>query len=190
VKRAFNILVNAENGDSARRAIALKITGEGAYAKATSLIGAIKLRHPKIAGMFHSDAGIRLQRRDADMAEMIMRRLVGLGIVVLPIHDSFITAARHEADLVEAMNVAWTQCFGGKEPLISVAYDVNDPQKEGRGVAMVAGGPVVPVGAAPLLLVRLPWGRSLDLFGGRNLPLRDLETWSSGRALLSSCLPP
>jgi hypothetical protein len=181
VKRAFNILVNAENFDSARRAIALEITGKGAYARATSLIDAIKLRHPKIARMFYSDAGIRLQRRDADMAEVIMRRLIGLGIVVLPIHDSFITAARHEADLIEAMNVAWIQCFGGKDPLISITYDINDPQMEGEDSAMRAAS-VVPAGAGPLLLVRLPWGRSLDLFGGRNLPLRDLETWFSGIA--------
>jgi len=184
VKRAFNILVNAENGASARRAIAREITGEGAYARATSLIDAIKLRHPNIADLFHSDAGIRLQRRDADMAEMIMRRLIGLGIVVLPIHDSFITAVRHEADLVEAMNVAWIQCFGGKDPFISVTYDINDPQmegEEGEGRAVRAAS-VVPAGAGPLLLVRLPWGRSLDLFGGRNLPLRDLETWFSGIA--------
>jgi hypothetical protein len=47
VKRAFNILVNAENYDSALRAIASEITGEGAYAKARSLIEAIKRRHPK-----------------------------------------------------------------------------------------------------------------------------------------------
>ena len=76
VKVAFNILVNAENHDSALRAIALEIGGEGAYARATSLIEAIKLRHPTITRVFHSDAGIRLQRRDADMAETIMRRLI------------------------------------------------------------------------------------------------------------------
>jgi hypothetical protein len=39
VKVAFNILVNAENHGSALRAIALEIGGEGAYARATSLIG-------------------------------------------------------------------------------------------------------------------------------------------------------
>jgi hypothetical protein len=77
VKRAFNILVNAESHDSARRAIALEIAGEGAYAKAASLIEAIKLRHPKIIDRFHSDAGIRLQRRDADLTEAIMRSSSG-----------------------------------------------------------------------------------------------------------------
>jgi len=130
VKRAFNILVNAKNVDSARQAIALEITGEGAHARATSLIDAIKLKHPKIADMFHSDAGIRLQRRDADMAEVIMRRLVGLGIFVLPIHDSFITAARHDGALREAMNLAWTQFVRKDKLIIPIGYGKIDPQME------------------------------------------------------------
>jgi len=70
--------------------------------------------------MFHSDAGIRLQRRDADMAEKIMRRLVGHGIVVLPIQDSFITA--------KSIKTA-TQCtldyVGRGRPIIS-AYGVHN----------------------------------------------------------------
>jgi len=47
VKRAFNIVVNADNYDSARWAIALEIAGKGAYARAASLIEAIKRRHPR-----------------------------------------------------------------------------------------------------------------------------------------------
>jgi hypothetical protein len=120
VKRAFNILVNAENHNSALRAIALEIGGKGAYAKAASLIEAIKLKHPKFRGVFHSDAGIRLQRRDADMAEESMRRLIGQGIHVLPIHDSFITAARHEGALREVMNIAWTKFVGGDTVIIPI----------------------------------------------------------------------
>ena len=170
VKVAFNILVNAENHDSALRAIALKIGGEGAYARAASLIEAIKLRHPTITRIFHSDAGIRLQRRDADIAEAIMRRLIRLGIVVLPIHDSFITAARHEGALVEAMNFAWAQCCGGEGLVISISYDINDPQKER----------LEPPGFPSLFVARLPWDRLPDLFGGRPLPRREVGTWSSG----------
>jgi hypothetical protein len=128
--------------------------------------------------MFHSDAGIRLQRRDADMAEAIMRRLVRLGIVVLPIHDSFITAARHEGALVESMNLAWARRIGGEQPIFSIAYDINDPQREGLVLPC-------PPSVEPLLVVRLPWGRGGDLFGGRPVPLHDLEAWSSGVAPLA-----
>jgi len=179
VKVAFNTLVNAGNYDSARRAIALEIAGEGAYAKATSLIEAIKLRHPKIINMFHSDAGIRLQRRDADMAEAIMRRLVRLGIVVLPIHDSFITTARHDGALAEAMDIARARFVGGDEHVITVSYHKNDPHMEEEEAEPV---PVVSIGVVPSLVVLLPWGRNLDLFGGRVPPLHDLAAWSSGVA--------
>jgi transcriptional regulator with XRE-family HTH domain len=179
VKVAFNILVNAGNHDSALRAIASEIGGEGAYARAASLIEAIKLRHPMITKMFHSDAGIRLQRRDADMAEAIMRRLVGLGIIVLPIHDSFITVARHEGALVEAMNIAWARCVGGDEIVISIAYDINDPQKE-RLERLERLELSEPPGVPSLFVALLPWSPLPDLFCGRPLPCRELETWSSG----------
>ena len=108
-----------------------------------------------------------------------MRRLVGLGIIVLPIHDSFITAARHERTLAETMDLAWAQCFGGEQRIFSMRYDITDPQREGwAGWSSPAVVPVQP----PLLVVRLPWGRGADLFGGRACPLPELDAWSSGVA--------
>jgi len=184
VKVAFNILVNAENHDSALRAIALEIGGEGAYARATSLIEAIKLRHPTITRVFHSDAGIRLQRRDANMAETIMGRLIRLGIVVWPIHDSFITAARHGGALAEAMNFAWARCYGAEGLVISIPYNMNDPQKEGLEVGLGRLERLEPPDLPSSFIALLPWGRLPDLFGGRPLPRRELGTWSSG------CMPP
>jgi hypothetical protein len=174
VKRAFNILVNAENHNSALRAIAKSIGGEGAYAKSDALIEAIKLRHPDISNEFHSDAGIRLQRRDADMAEKIMRRLVSRGIVVLPIHDSFVTAARHDGALKEVMDLAWAQFIGGDQHVLPIGYPENDPQMERSSCS-----------ACPALVIALPVGRNLDLFGGRPRPVAALAGWSSGLAPLA-----
>jgi hypothetical protein len=188
VKRAFNILVNAENHDSARRAIALKIGGDGAHSKAAALIEAIKLRHPKIREMFHSDAGIRLQRRDADMAERIMCRLGSHGIAVLPIHDSFISAARHDGALKEAMEITWTQFVGGGPGIFSMRYRKIVPQKEPEPEPETdpsAPSSSSPIGSGPVrpaLVVVLPVGRDPDLFGGRPRPGWDLAAWSSGVA--------
>jgi hypothetical protein len=194
VKRAFNILVNAANYDAALRAIALEIVGDGAYAEARSLIASVKDRHPRIIEMFHSDAGIRLQRRDADMAEVIVRRLIRLGIVALPIHDSFITAAPHDGALKEAMQIAWSRFIGAEINVISVVYNKNDPQVEDvedvEDVAGAASGsrmadaPRVAGAEAvrPLLVPGLPCGRDFDLFGGRPCPVSDLACWSSGVA--------
>jgi len=184
VKRAFNILVNAENHNSALRAIALAIGGKGAYAKAASLIEAIKLRHPDISNGFHSDAGIRLQRRDADMAERIMCRLGSHGIVVLPIHDSFITAARHDSALKEAMDIVWTQFIGGDQHVFPMGYHKIDPQMETSpsSSSPPSSPSVASRSVRPALVVVLPVGRALDLFGGRPRPDSDLAGWSSGLA--------
>jgi len=104
VKRAFNIAVNADTEAAAVRAIAQEIGGKGAHAKARDLLDAIKARHRPIAPCFGSGAGLRLQRRDADLAERVLLRLLDQGIVALPIHDSFIVRRHHADACDEAMD--------------------------------------------------------------------------------------
>jgi hypothetical protein len=103
VKRAFNIAINADTEIAAIRAIAQEISGKGAYAEARRLLEAIRARHHPIAGYFGSGAGLRLQRRDADLAERITLRLLGQNIVVLSIHDSFVVQTRHASVRDEIM---------------------------------------------------------------------------------------
>jgi len=105
VKTAFNTLVNADTREAAIRSIANGVGGQGAYAKAKSLTGDIEARHPLIAQMFGSGAGLRLMRRDSDMAEALMLRLLKRGVVALPIHDSFIVPNRNsdKGELMEGM---------------------------------------------------------------------------------------
>ncbi len=90
VKKAFNILLNAETYLAALRALTNEIGGVGAQAKAAALIEAVKARHVLVADYFHSGIGLRLQRKDADIAEQVMLSLLKDGIIALPIHDSFI----------------------------------------------------------------------------------------------------
>ena len=105
-KTAFNILINAKTYPKAVGAVENEISGIGARAKAVQLIDAMKDRHQPIAAYFHSDAGRRLQNVDAGMAERVMEKMTGQGIVTLPIHDSFIVPHQHENTLEEAMNEA------------------------------------------------------------------------------------
>ena len=95
VKRAFNIAINADTEIAAIRAIAQKIGGKGAYAEARRLLEAIRTRHRPIGSSFGSGAGLRLQRRDADLAERVTLRLLDQNIVVLSIHDLFVVQTRH-----------------------------------------------------------------------------------------------
>jgi len=103
-KRAFNILVNATNYHKAVGALANKIGGAGARSEAVKLINNMKERHQPIADYFHSGLGRRLQNIDAGMAERVMEKMTGRGIVALPIHDSFIVPHQHENTLREAMS--------------------------------------------------------------------------------------
>jgi transcriptional regulator with XRE-family HTH domain len=71
------------------------------------------------------------------------------------------------------MNFAWARYYGGERLVISISYDINDPQKER----------LEPPDIPSLFVARLPWSRLPDLFGGRPLPRSELESWSFG------CMP-
>src|SRR5262249_44400353 len=57
-----------------------------------------------IADSFGTGAGLRLMRIDSYMAESVQLKLIGRGIVGLPIHDSFIVEERHAGVLKEIMD--------------------------------------------------------------------------------------
>jgi hypothetical protein len=104
-KRAFNVLVNAGNFFEAKAAVA-------AYAgddrSALALIEAIKIRHFRIRKLFHSGMGLRLQNLDSEMAKTVLTEMtLGNGIVVLPIHDSFIVPVTHHDLLKSVMHDAF-----------------------------------------------------------------------------------
>jgi len=106
VKKGFNTLVNADTAVAALKSIALGLGGAGAFARAKQLIQQIERKHEAIASSFGSGAGLRLQRRDSDMAEFVLLRLLSQSVIALPIHDSFIVAEKNQAALMEAMDVA------------------------------------------------------------------------------------
>lgn len=131
VKVAFNILLNSSCRSGARHEIANKpmmaealldirrfdnesifdfrqrlSTADPLYAQraslaASQLIEALLEKHAPINGLFFTGAGVRLQRRDSDIAEAVMKSMRQQGIVVLPVHDSFLVAAS-KAHLLEA----------------------------------------------------------------------------------------
>lgn len=111
VKVAMLILINAKNHVQARLAIAThdrmaEVAAPGsqeAFQKASQLIKDIKTMHRPIARAFHSDAGARLMLIDAALAEAVMNIMLAQGVVVLPVHDSFLVQAKDKGALQEAM---------------------------------------------------------------------------------------
>jgi hypothetical protein len=92
VKPAFYTLLNAETPIAARRSIAEEIMGRGreGYAKASKLIAEIERKHSAIADQFGRGAGLWLMRKDSEITERILGRLLRGGDFALPIHDSYL----------------------------------------------------------------------------------------------------
>jgi hypothetical protein len=76
------------------------------------LLDAIEAKHARIARHFRSGVGIRLQRRDADVAERVMLTLNAEGILALPVHDSFIVQEGRQARLREVMAATYREAIG------------------------------------------------------------------------------
>ena len=103
----------------------------------------IEAKHIPIAHMFGSGAGLRLMRRDSDMTERLLLRLVKRGVVVLPIHDSYIVPNRvaDKGQLMEAMAYSLRQCV--EKPQSINGFPKSLPQYGGGvggGVGDVGGG--------------------------------------------------
>jgi hypothetical protein len=111
VKIALLVLINAKNRASARLAIAHHDTmaanavpgSQEAIAAAARLIDDVKRVHRPIAWAFHADKGAELMHIDSHLAETVMHLMLRQGVVVLPVHDSFLVPASKAELLEEAM---------------------------------------------------------------------------------------
>jgi hypothetical protein len=110
-KLALLIVINAPSTTKAVQALADALRKRDIgdpFRTAQALVRAVKARHPDIAHAFASDAGIRLMRRDSDIAERVMlEALHATGVVPLCIHDGFVVPSHHEGTLREAMENAF-----------------------------------------------------------------------------------
>ncbi|OGR35564.1 MAG: hypothetical protein A2051_14215 [Desulfovibrionales bacterium GWA2_65_9] len=73
--------------------------------------------HKPIAGEFFTGAGLRLQRKDSEVAERVMLTLLDRGVVAVPVHDSFLVAHPHTDILREAMLAASKDVSGVAIPV-------------------------------------------------------------------------
>lgn len=70
---------------------------------AKQLITHMEKMHAPIAHFFGQDMGAKLMAIDSRMAEAVMMEMLGRGIVVLPVHDSFLVPASKASELEAAM---------------------------------------------------------------------------------------
>lgn len=72
----------------------------------------LREKHAPIAHEFQSAAWKWTQRKDSEIALMVINNLMEKGIVVLPIHDSFIVIDGEEEALIDEMNKCYLDMFG------------------------------------------------------------------------------
>ena len=70
---------------------------------------ALREKHRPIAKHFNSGIGLKLQRVDADIAELVMLRMMQKDIPVLPIHESFISWIGQRDNIINEMKLAYRE---------------------------------------------------------------------------------
>jgi DNA-binding XRE family transcriptional regulator len=177
-KVALLIMINAPSWQITRGAIMHRfglIPDE-----AGNLIEALKHRHAPIAKYFQSGAGCRLQCYDSRMADRILVGATRQGIPVLPIHDSFITPARHEDRVRGLMDTAFQTVIFGSRGAPAIASRKQSLSRkpfhrisEARSLSLTSLAP--PSLHSPPNPYPLPLRAKLPFFGG------DRRLTSSGR---------
>lgn len=118
VKRAVNIMFNAESEESARKAIAKEIetltpeeraTATLLNAKAVMMLIFDEYDQFSIVLCRNASFGKELQFHDSEIASIVLQKMIDKNIVCLPIHDSFVVQAKHRQALTDAMADAFRE---------------------------------------------------------------------------------
>ncbi len=134
-KTAMLIMLNANNETKAAKAIAR----EG-IKNAKGLIAALKKRHAPIKRHFLKGVGLKLMNQDSTVAEKVMLKMLKLGHVVLPVHDSFIVRNSASRELEIIMKKVFEEEFGRRAKLKvkkTVLKESNTPSLYENGVLVM-----------------------------------------------------
>ena len=121
VKLAVNIMFNAFSEEKAAQAIRGEINLLSkedkllySLGRAESLMDLIYQNYPDFVELFcNGDSyGRRLQNDDSNLAADILSVFVDKEIPILPVHDSFVVAERHEELLIQTMGDCFRNRFG------------------------------------------------------------------------------
>jgi hypothetical protein len=90
----------------------------------------IERAHPAIRKhLYDSGTGKRLMYEDSQIAEAVMIRMLKLGAVALPIHDSFLVRRGWDTDLERCMKEEFARATGAKAEL---KFDQTEYQAKGK----------------------------------------------------------
>jgi hypothetical protein len=87
-----------------------------------ALLDLLYSNHPNLIPYVEEKAGLKLHFEDSGIADAILSFCSSRGIIVLPVHDSFIVIKRHEDDLIQIMTGAFKGQYSSLSP---VGIDVD-----------------------------------------------------------------
>ena len=130
IKRFFNAIINDETG----RFRLSHIEQEQFGISHKELLARVLEVHEPIVNNLTTGRGLETQFIDSQIASYIMDEMVDRGIVILPIHDSFIVRLGYDTELMEVMLKAFnhfTQMYGQVTtdyPRLSKHFNMSDEE--------------------------------------------------------------
>ena len=117
VKLAFNVMLNSDNKQVAKRTINHLIKSS---LQVNNLVDAILKVHEPIKKYFFTGYGRTLQNIDSKIAEKVLLHFASLDEGCMTIHDSFIVRDSMEGELKSAMNRAYMEVAGSQPKIMRV----------------------------------------------------------------------
>lgn len=110
IKLTFNALLNADSADRIDEIddYSPEITGR----RWKDFKRYIVSKYPEFSQHFGSGVGLRLQRKDSDLAEAVILHFAAMGYACLPVHDSFIVHHGLQRELDQIMREKFEAEFG------------------------------------------------------------------------------
>lgn len=118
IKAMTQALINDRNGDQPEQIQLPKGLSFRPHFKREEIRRMIEDKHAPIADAFGTGTGLRLQRRDSDLALAIITAMKEQGILALPVHDSFIVIEEKKDKLKHEMDRIYNDIFSYR-PIIS-----------------------------------------------------------------------
>lgn len=121
-KSCFYMMLNVKSRKSAMGAVNSHIRNikeNGTFPKDVFLtpsiiIETLEKERCDLSDHFYTGIGLKLMNLDSKVAERVMLKMLDLGHLVLPVHDSFIIHENYEHELKECMDMAFKEVIGTK----------------------------------------------------------------------------
>jgi hypothetical protein len=122
VKATFNALINARGGNL-KPVKGFDEQHEGMSWK--EFLAAVRAHFHQFEKYFGSGVGLKLQKLDSDIAELVMLDFVEKEVPLLPVHDSFLCHHSLEGELRGAMETRFMEVVGGPISMKSKELDLD-----------------------------------------------------------------